>query len=123
MPRVILATAAILVAVNSAWPSEIERWTCHDVYGPTTWTIAENRMFVAKGKGSLQVVSNTPTATVAYSLTLRGGSAISWVLMLDKVGHKLIEYDDSVAAIFKGTYSEPIEPKITTLDCERQNAN
>jgi hypothetical protein len=110
-----------LLAISSecARASDVERWTCADHDWRTTWTIAENRMFVAKGKGALQVISNSPSLTVAYDLHKSiDGQAISYVYILDKVNRKLIVYDDSLAAISKGKFGQPFEPTVKSNPCE-----
>ena len=96
---------AVLAAITSGRLSaaEIEHWTCGDSSRKTVWTIAENRMFAAKGKGSLQVASNSPSMTVAYDLHRSSDNKpISYVYVLDKVGRRLVIYDDVTAVAFNG---------------------
>jgi len=79
-------------------------------------------MFAAKGKGALQVATNSPSLTVAYNLhRSTDNKPMSFVYVLDKVAHKLVTYDESVAVIFNGKFGQPFEPKVTIDDCETLN--
>lgn len=104
---------------STARTAEIEHWTCLDGTIETTWTIAENRMFVAKGKGALSVASNSPSTVVAYDLRRTSdGRPLSSVYVLDKIGRQMVVYDESSAVIFDGKFGIPFEPKVTVSACE-----
>jgi hypothetical protein len=114
----IICQLSLTIEPSSASAAEIEHWTCFDGPHKIIWTIAENRMFVAKGKGALSVASNSPTTTVAFNLQrMSDGRAISTVYVLDKAGHQLITYDESDAVIFDGKLGIPFEPRVTVIPC------
>jgi hypothetical protein len=114
----IICQLSLTFGPSIASPAEIEHWTCFDGPNKIVWTIAENRMFVAKGKGALSVASNSPTTTVAFDLhRMSDGKAISTVYVLDKAGHQLITYDESNAVIFDGKLGIPFEPRVTVNPC------
>ena len=115
------ASFAFLIA-SVAHGADLERWACREPEGQnTTWTIADNRMFVATGKGALQVVENTPSLTMAYRLSLTSdrNTVISYVYVLDKTSGRLLVYDDMIPAIWKGLSGDPFEPKVTVSSCSR----
>ena len=116
----ILASIGLTLAASArANASELEHWTCGDGGRRATWTIAENRMFTSKGKGALQVATNSPSLTIAYDLHRSiENKPLSYVYVLDKVARKLITYDESIAVTFNGRFGQPFEPKITIDDCE-----
>lgn len=120
-PIIVVIAATLLGSAQSA---ELERWICKGDYGDTIWTIADNRMFAAKGKGALQVAANSPSLTVAYILSKNDkNDVISYVYILDKQDRKLIVYNDMIAAIFKGTLGQPFEPKVSVSTCAPANAD
>lgn len=120
MKFILAAAFSVIAIVLPAHAADFERWSCEDKSSKTVWTIAENRMFVAKGRGALQVVSNSSTLVVAYRLSkTKDGVVISYVYMLAKADGKLIVYNDMVASIFKGEHGQPLEPEIATSQCIR----
>ncbi len=80
-------------------------------------------MFVAKGKGALQIISNSPSLTVAYDLHKNriDGQVISYVYILDKVNRKLIVYNDMLAVASHGEFGQPLEPTVRSDSCEISN--
>jgi hypothetical protein len=111
----------ILSLPLSASAGQSERWSCKgdDPPGYTgDWTIAENRMFAVKGKGAYALISNSPSVAVAYELHQSGKKApvISYVIVLDKAGGQMIQFDDIVA----GAMSDAsIEPHVLKWACRR----
>lgn len=121
MKRILLAVMT-MANIEAASAAEIEHWTCTNGHHKITWTLAENRMFTAKGKGALSLLSNSPSSAIAYDLhRSTSGQPISTVFVLDKVTHKLIEYNDANAVIFNGRDGIPFDPDVTISLCEPSN--
>lgn len=113
MIRMLLACVAICIFCGAACASSIEHWTCRYSFRAgkefqQEWTIADNRMFAPKGKGSMSLVYNNDQVAVAY-IRLQGTSTN--VLVLDKQGGKIIEYFDEITA--------GIDPSVHVFPCRQ----
>jgi hypothetical protein len=138
--KALLRLSVIALTISSisspqANASGLEHWVCTDTrFTPplppltTKWTIVENRMFVANGKGSLKVVSNSPTMIVAYlvfqELNKPNKPFVSWVYIIDKIGKRFVSYYDIVtsAVSMAGDHDEA-EPTIRTGPCIQSISN
>ena len=119
MMRVFLAGLAIGASCGATYASSLEHWTCQERIGykewPQEYTLADNRMFAPKGKGSWPLVYNSAEVAVAY-LRLQGNAppVATFVYVLDKRSGKMIWYDD-------GLGMANIEPDIHISPCRRLN--
>ena len=106
-------TRASCLAAHAA---TIEHWTCQTRIGekeyPQEWTLADNRMFAPKGKGSLSLVYSSDQVAVAYVRNQNDKPpAITHVFVFDKRAGKIIEYDDLQAGLAQ-SWGGKVEPVI-----------
>jgi hypothetical protein len=122
MIRIFLVGSTIVASCVTAHTAAIEHWICQERIGDKQyeqqWTLADNRMFAPKGKGSMPLIYNSDQVAVAYLLSQKNGQAISYIFVFDKNAGKIIEYDDLLAAVNKGAYGE-VEPGVQIAPCKR----
>jgi hypothetical protein len=118
----VLTKSALLLSIiafstlSNAYAADVEHWQCTAEGHLTKWTIVENRMFAADGKGDLAVISNSSTLTVAYLVISPKDPFTSWVYIIDKVGGRSVSYDDIIASNIHGV-SEPADPHVVIGSC------
>jgi len=122
MIRFFLIGSTIVASCVTAHTAAIEHWICQEKIGDKQyeqqWTLADNRMFAPKGKGSMPLIYNSDQVAVAYLLSQKNGQAISYIFVFDKNAGKIIEYDDLLAAVDKGAYGE-MDPGVQIAPCKR----
>ena len=71
MIRIFLISSTIIASCVTARAATIEHWTCQEKIGDKQyeqqWTLADNRMFAPKGKGSMPLIYNSDQVAVALT--------------------------------------------------------
>lgn len=121
MIRFLMVCAVIGASCVETLAASIEHWRCQERFVekeyPQEYTLADNRMFAPKGKGSWPLVYNSDQVAVAYlRLRLDKNQESTNVFVLDKQAGKLIWYDDT-AAVSAEHWSH--EPSILISPCKR----
>jgi hypothetical protein len=117
---VCVVIGASCVATRAA---SIEHWTCQERLlkkeYPQEYTLADNRMFAPKGKGSWPLIYNNDQVAIAYlRLQTDSSPATTHVYVLDKLAGKLILYDDT-RPVAAEHWSHDVEPGILISPCKR----
>jgi hypothetical protein len=123
MIRVFLVGVTLGASYVATHAASIEHWTCQERLlkkeYPQEYTLADNRMFVPKGKGSWPLVYNSDQVAVAYlRLHTDSSPATTHVYVLDKLVGKLILYDDT-RPVAAEHWSHDVEPEILISPCKR----
>lgn len=118
--RLAFSAIALLLASERASGSEVEHWTCSDGKDTQNWTIVDNRMFAPNGKGSLQLLMNTPQVAVSC-IELSEERPVFEILVLDKVAGKMLSFDNILteATVNKHLFEHYADPTTKVENCRR----
>jgi hypothetical protein len=124
MIRVLIAVSALSAVLSPACAADIEHWTCQVHLGskvyPQDYTLADNRLFAPKGKGSWSLVYNSDDTAFAYIRMPNKDTAMTDILVLDKHAGKMIWCNDSSAtAMFR--IAPETDPSVQVSECVRKN--
>jgi len=114
----------LTVSTTPARAGSIEHWRCQDRLGSKTfsqdYTLADNRMFAPKGKGSWFLVYNSDETAFAYIRWPGKNGATNDIMVLDKRAGKLVHFNDGLAkSSFK--WNPDMNPELLTVDCIRRD--
>lgn len=124
MIRVLIAIGTLSAGLVPTRAEDIEHWTCqlrlgNKVY-PQDYTLAENRLFAPKGKGSWSLVYNSNDTAFAYIRLPSKDTATTDILVLDKHAGKMIWYNDLVATAMFRTAPQA-DAAIQISECARKD--